>query len=93
MHTAIDNPAKLAFADPVRWPLQIRLTNYGWTVTVYNQDGHARHLLTASTEMEAYREAYSLAKIYHVENPVLVTTFKGERKVDLDKMLKSSHKR
>lgn len=92
MYSATDNPAKLAIADPVRWPLQIRQTNYGWTVTVYNTDGHARHLLTADSEIEAYREAYNLAKIYRVGNPVLVTTVKGKRKVDLDQMLSSRRK-
>ena len=89
MNTGPNNPANLAYADPVKWPIQIRQSNYGWTVTCYNNDGHARHILTVNTEMEAYREAYSIAKTYRVGKPVLVTTDKGVRTVDLEKLLKS----
>lgn len=83
------NPALLADADPARWPIQVRQAHYGWTVTCYNPDGHARHVLTADSEMEAYRAAYNMAKIYHVENQILVNTFKGELRVDLNRLLKS----
>lgn len=89
MHSATDNPAKLADADPVRWPIQIRQAGFGWTVTCYNPDGHAKHILTANSEMEAYRAAYNLANIYRVENQILVNTLKGERRVDLSKLLKT----
>jgi len=92
MHTAPKNPAKLADADPASWPIQIRQTHYGWTVTCYNPDGHAKHILTANSEMEAYRAAYNLANIYRVETPILVNSFKGELKVDLNKLLKSRAK-
>ncbi|MGM0594382.1 MAG: hypothetical protein ACQETD_07595 [Pseudomonadota bacterium] len=89
MHHKPNNPAQLADADPARWPIQIRQTHYGWTVTCYNSDGHARHILTADSEMEAYRAAYNMAKIYHIETPVLVNSFKGELRIDLNRLLKS----
>lgn len=92
MPAGINNPAKLAYADPVRWPLQIRQSHYGWTVTVYNQDGHARHILTVDSEMEAYREARNLSKIYRVSVPAYAITFKGEMKVDLERLLRHRHK-
>lgn len=88
MRMAKENPAKLAEADPVRWPIQISQTNYGWTVTCYNKDGHVRHVLTANSEMEAYRAASSMAKIYRVDAQVLVNSFKGRLTVDLDRLLK-----
>jgi hypothetical protein len=92
MPIGTDNPARLALADPGQWPIQIRQSNYGWTVTCYNRDGHVKHVLTVHSEMEAYREAYNLAKSYQVANPVLINTYKGNRKVDLDKLLKSRKK-
>jgi len=83
------DPAKLADADPSRWPIQIRQMPYGWTVTCYNSDGHIRHVTTSPSEMQAYRTAYNLAHRYQVEAQILVNTRKGEQKVDLNKLLKA----
>lgn len=89
MYMPDPNPAQLADADPSRWPIQIRQTPYGWTVTCYNSDGHIRHVTTAPSEMQAYRTAYNLAHSYKVNSQILVNTHKGELKINLDKLLKA----
>jgi hypothetical protein len=89
MHNAHHDPARLADADPARWPIQIRQTPYGWTVTCYSADGHIRHVTTSPSEMQAYRAAYNMAHSYHVETQILVNTDKGELRIDLDKLLKA----
>lgn len=89
MQTANPNPARLADADPSRWPIQIRQAPYGWTVTCYNSDGHIRHVTTAPSEMQAYRAAFNMAHSYNVDTQILVNSHKGELKVNLDKLLKA----
>ena len=80
----------LTKADPTKWPLQIQQIPSGWTITCYNKDGHARHIASAENEMQALRTALSMAKAYHLERRVLLTSDDGVVEKDLSKLIKAS---
>lgn len=73
-------------ADPVRWPLQIQQVAGGWIVSCYNKDGHARHIASAESEMQAMRTALNMARVYHLDHKVLVSTDDDVVVKDLDKL-------
>lgn len=75
-------------ADPIKWPLQIQQTPFGWTITCYNSDGHARHIASAENEMQALRTAWSMCKSYHLSSRVLLINEDIVIEKDLERMLK-----
>lgn len=79
---------QLSKADPQKWPLQIQQTAFGWTITCYRPDGHAKHVATAENEMQALRSALNMAKTYHLEKRVLLSSDEGIVQKDLEKLLK-----
>ena len=81
---------KLVKADPIRWPLQIQQVAGGWVVSCYNKDGHARHVANAENEMQAMRTAMNMARAYHLEHKVLLTSNEGVVEKDLDKLARLS---
>jgi phosphoketolase len=75
-------------ADPIKWPIQIQQTPYGWTVTCFNSDGHARHIASAENEMQALRSALNMAKAYHYPKRALLSSEAGSVEKDLDRLVK-----
>jgi hypothetical protein len=75
-------------ADPKQWPLQIQQTVFGWAITCYSPDGHAKHIATAENEMQALRSAWKMATSYRLEKRVLLSSDEGVVEKDLEKLLK-----
>ena len=75
-------------ADPLKWPIQIQQTPFGWSITCYNPDGHARHIASAENEMQALRTALNMSRAYHTSKKVLLTSADGAVEKDLDRLIK-----
>jgi hypothetical protein len=70
------------------WPLQIQQYSYGWMITYYGQTGQVLHLANATSEIQAYRNAYIIAQTYEFEGEALVISSKGIYPYDVIKLLK-----
>ena len=58
--------------------IHVQQYGYHWTVTCYGQDGRAKHFANCATQLEAFREAALLARIYRVPKRALVRSSRGE---------------
>jgi hypothetical protein len=87
MSTARNMTTTLSPSDVRKWPLQIHHQPYGWSVVYYNADGHIKHVLTVDSEMQALRAARNLVQAYKLPSRLLLTGPKGEKEIDVAKLL------
>ncbi len=59
-------------SQPPKQHLEVRQYDYGWNVTCFGEDGHVKHLLSADSEIQAFRSAHRLVHLYHLSGQILV---------------------
>lgn len=59
-------------SERIRFPIEVRQYDYGWTVTCFAPDGRVRHVTTADSEIQALRAAHRMVHAYRLSGDILV---------------------
>jgi hypothetical protein len=70
-----------------QWPLRIHQARSDWTISYHDPQGKIIHLMTAESQIAAYRAADKLASLYGFDGESLLTGTKGEQIIDIHKIM------
>ena len=73
--------------DYKQWPLRIRQYQNNWTVSYHDPNGRIIHLLSADSQIDAFRSADKLLNLYNIQNEVIMESSTDDRLVDVKKMM------
>lgn len=76
-----------------RYPIEIREYDYGWVITYFDQNGRVKHVISAESEIQAFRAAHRMVHNYRLSGDALVCFGgKGCFVYNIEKLMRTHHK-